>query len=95
MVYRRPYQAVKLKTDMVGPKRTEESSNCFGQVYEHADRGQELKITREPHKNAPLGPRYGVQMCSEATGCCHLDLLTCGILQHLFATSANLQEKSG
>ena len=25
-----------------------------GQVYEHADRGKELKITREPHKNATL-----------------------------------------
>ena len=27
----------------------------LGQVYEHAERGQELKITREPHKNARLG----------------------------------------
>ena len=30
----------------------------IGQVYEHAERGQELKITREPHKNATLAGKW-------------------------------------
>eukprot|EP00435_Cladocopium_sp_Y103_P008748 s4373_g2.t1 len=38
-----------------GVYRATEKEYCEAPVYEHADRGQELKITREPHKNAKTG----------------------------------------
>lgn len=43
-----------------GVYRATEKEYCEAPVYEHADRGQELKITREPHKNAKTGAvKYG------------------------------------
>eukprot|EP00434_Breviolum_minutum_P005036 symbB.v1.2.004445.t2/scaffold249.1/size274694/4 len=38
-----------------GVYRATEREYCDAPVYEHAERGQELKITREPHKNAKTG----------------------------------------
>ncbi|CAK9082567.1 unnamed protein product [Durusdinium trenchii] len=38
-----------------GVYKATEREYCDAPVYEHAERGQELKITREPHKNAKTG----------------------------------------